>query len=217
MSGVAEASAIIGIIAGVVALVDAIIKICDAAGDTEGLPAAFREVAQRLPLVQDTLRIVEAQLRKNPGDQATRDAIRGSIDNAKIKAEQLQVIFNKCVPVENSQRYVRYIMALRSLGKGYKVETLMKDLLGILQDIANSHTMRAATHDQVEKLAEALEAVDAVSPSVPDELIEESSIMSRNVHNGQGDIYSANGQAEQYNFKDNARNYKASVMNFGKD
>ncbi|EUC46494.1 hypothetical protein COCMIDRAFT_92708 [Bipolaris oryzae ATCC 44560] len=217
MTGVGEASAIIGIVSAVITFIDAAKKVYDAAENAGDLPAAFREVAQRLPLIQDTLKIIEAQLEKDKLDKATYEAIKSTSERAKTKAEQLKVIFEKCIPVEGASRYARYVAALRTLGKEHKVEVLMKDLLGAVQDIANGQTMRTATREQIIKLSEALDAVLAVEPSVPDEFIEGASAASRNVHMGQGDMYSADGQAEQFNAKDNARQYKAETMNFGKD
>ncbi|KAJ6279061.1 hypothetical protein J3E71DRAFT_355037 [Bipolaris maydis] len=77
--------------------------------------------------------------------------------------------------------------------------------------------MRVATREQIIKLSEALDAVLAVEPSVSDELIEGASAASRNVHMGKGDIYSADGKAEQFNAKDNARQFRAETMYFGKE
>ncbi|KAH7556784.1 hypothetical protein BM1_06218 [Bipolaris maydis] len=174
MSGVGEASAIIGILSAGVTFIEAAKKVYDAAENAEDLPAAFREVAQRLPLIQDTLKIIEAQLEKDTLDKATYEAIKSTSERAKTKAEQLK-------------------------------------------DIANGQTMRVATREQIIKLSEALDAVLAVEPSVSDELIEGASAASRNVHMGKGDIYSADGKAEQFNAKDNARQFRAETMYFGKE
>jgi hypothetical protein len=50
MSG-AEAGLVIGLISGLLQLLDTAKKVYDAAQDAKGLPKAFREVAERIPLV----------------------------------------------------------------------------------------------------------------------------------------------------------------------
>lgn len=52
MSGV-EAITILGLISSIIAIVDGIKRVHDTASNTRGLPEAFREVAARLPIVQD--------------------------------------------------------------------------------------------------------------------------------------------------------------------
>ncbi|OAL48442.1 SesA protein [Pyrenochaeta sp. DS3sAY3a] len=216
MSGVGEAALIIGLVSGVIAIVDGIKKVYDAAGDAEGLPAAFRSVAERLPLIRETLKVVEEQLRTATMDKDSYAAIKSSVERAKVKAEQLDTIFEKCVPSADSSRYDRYVAALRTLGKGHKVEILMKELLESVQDIANHRAITAVTAEHITKLVEAINNVSAIEPSVSDETIDGSGI-GKYVHTGTGDLYSAEGHAEQYNAKDNARQYRAETMTFGKD
>jgi hypothetical protein len=57
----AEAGLVLGLISGTIAIVDAIQKVCDATKDYQGLPAAFREVTERLPLVHSILDNAEAR------------------------------------------------------------------------------------------------------------------------------------------------------------
>jgi translation initiation factor 2 beta subunit (eIF-2beta)/eIF-5 len=217
MSGVGEASSIIGIVSGVIAIVDGIKKVYDAAGDAEGLPVAFRSVAERLHLIRETLKAVEEQLGTATMDKDSYQAIKSNVERAKVKAEQLDTIFEKCVPSADASRYDRYVAALRTLGKGHKVEILMKELLESVQDIANQRAIRAVTEEHITKLVEAIENVSAIEPSVSDETIDGSGGIGKYVHTGPGDLYSAEGHAEQYNAKDNARQYRAQTMTFGKD
>lgn len=215
MSGVAEASAVIGLISGVIAIVEAIKTVYDAAGDASVLPKAFREVAQRLPLIRDTLRIAEGQLRGPNVDEASSAAIKDAVENCKAKAEKLENIFQECVPPADASTFDRYLAALRSLGKGHKVEVLMKGLLENVQNLANNNAIKAATGEQIAKLAEAIEAVSAMEPSVPDEMIKTPTVTGRNVHTGTGDLYAADGNAKQFNAKGNAKQFHATTMSFG--
>lgn len=61
MSAADAASLVVGLISGIIAIIDATKQVYDAAKDQHGLPAAFREVAQRLLLVQDILANAKAR------------------------------------------------------------------------------------------------------------------------------------------------------------
>jgi uncharacterized membrane protein len=54
MSG-AEAIAVLGLISSIISIVDGTKKVYDAATNARGLPQAFREVADRLPIVKNIL------------------------------------------------------------------------------------------------------------------------------------------------------------------
>ncbi|KAI6344490.1 hypothetical protein MCOR25_011090 [Pyricularia grisea] len=56
---------ILGITSAVIAIVDGIKKVYDAAKDEKGLPEAFRLVAGRLPLIADILKSVKGHLDRN--------------------------------------------------------------------------------------------------------------------------------------------------------
>ena len=55
MTGVVEAGTIVGLISGVILIIEATKTIYDAAKDAKGQPEAFRQVAARLPLVRELL------------------------------------------------------------------------------------------------------------------------------------------------------------------
>ncbi len=54
MSG-AEAILVLGAISSAISIIDRMKQIYDMAADAEGLPETFREIAERLPLVQTIL------------------------------------------------------------------------------------------------------------------------------------------------------------------
>ncbi|RYC66034.1 hypothetical protein CHU98_g134 [Xylaria longipes] len=175
-----EPPAIIGLIAGTIGIAGAIKAIYDAADNTQGLPQAFHEVANRLPLILDALQVAENQLKARDVSEAILDAIQTTVKDANEKASELEAIFQKCLPHDDASRFDRYVAALRTLGKGHKVELLMKALLENVQDLANNQAIRSATTDQISALVEAVEAVGALEPSVSDDLIEPTSNATRN-------------------------------------
>ncbi|KAK7968784.1 hypothetical protein PG988_007857 [Apiospora saccharicola] len=212
MSGAGEGAAMLGLISGALTIIEAVQKVYDAAKNAEDIPKAFQEVALRLPLLRETLEIVEQQCNRDDFDDLASSEVLSSVRRIKKKLRKLETIFNKCIPTEDSSRFERYILALRTLGKDHKVEKLMKSLLETSQDIVNHHSIRAATADQVDRLGKALKDISALEPSVPDNVIEDPNISARNVHTGSGDLNTASGNARQFNARDNARHYHASTI-----
>ena len=62
MTGIVEAGTVIGLISGVISIIEATKAVYDAAKDAKGQPEAFRQVAARLPLVNDIPQIGRAHV-----------------------------------------------------------------------------------------------------------------------------------------------------------
>lgn len=188
MSGVEAAGLVVGLISGIIAIIDATEKVYDAPTDQQGLLAAFREVAQRLPLIRSIL--VKANARAEHG-QVDDEAAKSILETCKRKVEKLDGIFQKVVPQEDGSRLERYYKAASTLGKGGKVEALMK---GILDDL---HILSAQcgieTEDHVEKLKDAIEAISALEPSVPDHIFDETGYTNINSGSGTQTNFNASG------------------------
>lgn len=61
MSG-AEAIAVLGVISSIISIVGGTKKVYDAATNARGLPQAFREVADRLPIVKNILDLAKQHI-----------------------------------------------------------------------------------------------------------------------------------------------------------
>ncbi|KAJ3496456.1 hypothetical protein NLG97_g2644 [Lecanicillium saksenae] len=111
---------VLGIISAVISIVDATIKVYDAAKDEAGLPPNFK-----------------TQLFKN------------------------------VIAAEGDSSLVRYVKAARTVGKGGRVETLMKAILDDLQ-LLTTKFPKAVSRRGLESLTEAIEDVSRMEPSLPD-------------------------------------------------
>lgn len=167
MSGFGEASLVLGLISSVIAIVEGINQVYDAAANVEGLPLAFRDVAERLPIVQTILASARTHISAGDVDDGLCKAIQPVIMQCEQKAEKLGKLFTKVVPSNDASRGERYLMAISTLGKGGKVETLMKGILQDVQLLADNYGMRIITSDQVKELSKAIEDVSKIQPSVP--------------------------------------------------
>lgn len=160
MSG-AEATAVISLISAVIGIVQATKQVYDAANDATGLPEAFRQVAEKLPLVEDTLRLAEVSV-----DNKSAKIIKPVIEICRGKATLLKELIKKVVPKADASREERYWAALRTLRKGSRVETLMEDILENLHRLAAHRTFAVAA--KLAELAAAVEEFSKIPPSAPD-------------------------------------------------
>lgn len=199
MSG-AEATFVVGLVSGVISIIDATKKIYDAAKDAEGQPEAFRQVAARLPLVIEILHSAEAKTRAL--NETAQDPLEHILKSCKAKAEKLQEIFHKVIRKDDDKWYDRYMRALSTLGKGDKVESLMGEILKDVQVIACEKLEGTATDDQLKKLEEAIKEMKEIPSSLTDEagtVTQTHSGSGDNIgHSGSGNIYAGKAHHNQH-------------------
>ncbi|KAK0719663.1 hypothetical protein B0H67DRAFT_642995 [Lasiosphaeris hirsuta] len=129
---------VIGIISGVIAIIDAIAKIYNAANDASGLPQAFRDVTARLPLIRQILQTISKD-DANPDEEWCK-AKMPVLQCCKYRITKLEEIFKDVIPQGDASRKERYVLATRALGKGDMVESLMKSILEDLQLLSHCTT-----------------------------------------------------------------------------
>src|SRR5262249_25171665 len=127
MSGV-EASAVIGMISGIITIIKTTKTAYRTAKNQDGVPQAFIEVDQRLWIVEDTLNAVKRHLgvcdQRNL-NKGTIQAVNECVRQCDIKCDKLRKIFVEVMPAESSSRAEKYLSAVRAMGKGNEVEVLM--------------------------------------------------------------------------------------------
>ncbi|KAK4139671.1 uncharacterized protein C8A04DRAFT_40548 [Dichotomopilus funicola] len=157
---------VIGIISGIIAIIDATIKISKAANDASGLPEAFRDVALRLPLVSKTLQKFSEN--KITPDDEWHKAMEPVLQRCKDRATKLQKIFYDVVPQAGASRMKRYALATLTWGKGDTVKSLMKRILEDVQLLTGNRVAELPTQTGVAAvIQEAIERVSAIPPSLP--------------------------------------------------
>jgi hypothetical protein len=213
MSG-AEAIAVLGLISSIITLVDGTKQIYDAATNVQGLPGAFREVAARLPVVENILGSARQHIADGDIDETSCKEVKDIIEACQKKAKHLDELFHKAIPTDGASDVKRYWKAVKAYGKGNEVENLMKGILEDVQLLACEHGMRTATNAQQKQIAQAIAEVSTVAPSVSDEVFQDAGFSATNSgpgtqYNAQGENI-AQGQAQQYISGGGA-------MHFGKD
>ena len=216
MSG-AEAIAVSGLISSIITIVHGIKQVYDAATNAQGLPEAFREVASRLPIVENILGSTQQHINRGDVDVHSCEGVKHVVEAGEKKAKKLDDLFHKAIPTDGASGLKRYYKAVKAYGKGNEVENLMKGMLEDIQLLACERGMKTATKDQQEQIVKAIKAiteVSAVLPSVPEHVFQETGFT--NTNNGFGAQYNAQGE---YIAQGSARQYNSAggAINFGTD
>ncbi|KAF2809426.1 uncharacterized protein BDZ99DRAFT_463229 [Mytilinidion resinicola] len=205
---------ILGLIAAIISIAETTAAVYEAIKDLHGLPEAFKEVNQRLPLVEQTLLDAKTQTKNVKGDEAK--ALESLLTGSKSKAEQLLGIFKKIAKSADSSVVTVYKIAVLKIGKKGRVETLMQDILKDLQIMTTYQVFKTAVEQHVDPLKVAEEDLAKTAeqnPSLPDSEFDEKPSTGMN-HFGQGDQYAAFGSSKLNHISGD--NYKAGGdMNFG--
>jgi vacuolar-type H+-ATPase subunit E/Vma4 len=166
MSG-AEAVFVVGIISGVISIIEATKALYDVAKDAKGQPEAFRRVAARLPLVIEILHRAEKSTHKLNG--TAQEALKTILESCKAKAEDLKKVFQKVIRKEDDEWYDRYTKAVGLLGKEIRVEYLMEGILKDVQVLICERLVGIATQGQEKEIEGAIQQMADMSSSLQDE------------------------------------------------
>jgi hypothetical protein len=211
MSG-AEAIAVLGVISSIISIVDGTKQVYNAAKNPEGLPKAFCEVADRLPIVRNILDSAKQYIEEGDNEDSYK-GVKGVVEACEKKATRLDDMFHKAIPGDGASRVERYFSAVKTLGKGDQVEILMKGMLEDVQLLASTHGMKTVTKAQAEQVAKAITEVAALPSSVPEHLPRDPTFMNNNW--GTGSQANYNAQGDQYNNLGSGQIYHAQSMSFG--
>jgi hypothetical protein len=193
----ADAIAVLGLISSLISVIDGAKQVYDASRSAQGLPETFRDVANRLPIVTSILSTAGQHIKDGNASEDLCKGVKQVIEACQEKAKKLEDLFRKVIPDDNASRSERYLSAVRTLGKGNEVEKLMKGILEDVQLLAHEHSMKMASNIQLEQITTAVEEVEAIPPSVPNNGLQTSLIPSQSdngsIHSGknsaQGSIY----------------------------
>ena len=212
MSG-AEFIAVAGVISSIMTVVDGIKQVVDAAAEAEGLPKAFRQASAKLPIISDILEAAKDNFNTYNVSSVEKSGTL-VVNSCQDKWNTLNDLFKKVIPEDKASRIERYHKAVKTLGKGGKVESLMKGMLEDIQLLASIKTMTISNVEKVilpvtaaqkEKVQKAITDVEAWPPSVPDKVFQEEAYTNNNY--GAGQQYISQGDAEQNIFQGDSRQY----------
>jgi hypothetical protein len=202
MSGVGEAGLVLGIISSIISIIDATNQVYEAVKDETGLPTNFKKSATKLPLISKLLEDAERYI-NGAADKSTKAAFAPTLMGCEVQATQLQELFKKVMPEEGDSRWDRYVKAARTIGKGGRIETLMKGILDDLQ-LLTTKFPEVTTPRGKEQLAKALEEVTKMDPSLLEGFEQTPAYAHygsgvQNINNGDGTQNNNNSTGNQIN------------------
>ena len=151
MSG-AEVVAAIGIVSGIITIVDSIIKVCNST-KAGNLPPSFRGMARKLPLVQETLRAVEKRLTEHHHDKQTFTSIADVLHNCESDISILDSIFKQSIPQQNTSKLNRIRSIARPHGQRDRVAALAKGMLEDVQLLTQRLTVQEAAAKHIQDVS----------------------------------------------------------------
>lgn len=172
ISGGAEVAMVVGLASGRISILEPIQTIHHATKDAKGLLQALHQVAQRLPLAQ----ILSASPRAISMNTSCKElrgddckAMRAIVEECKNNVDNLKKVFQNVEAPPDASRVQHYRQVTRALGKGARVESLMKVILEDIQRWVENHGIRAVTNEQVKQLAKAIKEHSEIQPSLQEE------------------------------------------------
>ena len=189
----------------------------------KGLPKEFREVEERLSLVQNTLELARGQLDDHDLDEQSRVAIQPMLTCCQNYADKLSSILRKTEMAakdnKNNDFLSCYRMSLVRLGKAYRVETLITALLKNVDVLARNQAFRTATDAQVSRLEKAIQELSQVESSVSESELEPARDVTQHITTG-GVGHQYSGQAQTVysrtgNHSGTGNQFNADTMQFG--
>lgn len=198
MSGVE----IIGLISGIITLIEASVTIYKALEGGRGLPPSFRDSATRLPLIQDSLNLVRQNLDADASSATSHAALKQVLEACAGRATALRDVFQTMIPPLGVSPVTRGLIIMKAVSKANYVDKLVGGIMEDLQVLTANHTVKAATRTQIEalmgKIKEREELVvqeghgEAVS-------VRDAGLGKQYVYNGVGNQNIASGKATQIN------------------
>ncbi|KAJ5160883.1 uncharacterized protein N7482_007887 [Penicillium canariense] len=190
---------IISLINGSIEIILLIKQIYDTIKTFDGLPKAFDEVNEQLPLVHDSL--TRAKGGVSQLDTTAKTSVEKMLQQCEKKARELLTIFEALKQAQGHSIKNIYTRVVLTIGKRGRVEDLMKDILSNIQKLSQNKVFQLA--DQVDNLQRALDRLSQVVPSIADSEMESmfgstgpQQIGDNNVQNwaaGDGDAFHVTG------------------------
>ena len=144
MSG-AEALAVVGVIANIVALIDftskAISRLKSFSSDVRQLPEIYEDVSSVLLLVSDTVEEVDEQIKNRLLDERRCRSLRPTIEKCEADLEKLKELLEKILPKEGDGGRERLWKAAVSLRKDKKVAEIVRGVSEKIQLVAANYTV----------------------------------------------------------------------------
>jgi len=134
----AEALAVVGIVASIVQLVDFSSKILSHLDE-------FRHIKVELPLLQDAFRLIKEAIDAGSVENGTKRALLPAIQGCREQVAELDAILAKTLPETGDSWHTRGKKAILSLNQDHRVESISKILRGYIGTLTFYYTVASSS------------------------------------------------------------------------
>jgi hypothetical protein len=135
----AEALAVVGIIANIVQLVDFSSRVLKRLEDYQSqlgdIPEAFRHINASLPVLLDALQQTQSAINAGRMQDGSEKALRPAIEGCRVQIKLLDDVIAKALPTSSDSRIRRGGKALKSLRYEAKAEKIAAVIQGYIQTL----------------------------------------------------------------------------------
>ena len=166
----AEAVAVIGLVASIASLVELSAKILsrlyDFRSKSSEIPESFRSLSTRLPLLTVTLQLIQAQAEDGRFPDNVTKALKAVIDDTSRQISDIQISLSKVLPSDSASKLERALKALKSLAKEDKVQQALEKIDRNSESLVLYQTTWHI--DTGNRILEALSKLDIAPATLPD-------------------------------------------------
>ena len=128
----AEAAAVVGLVASIASLVElsgkVVSRLHDFTSKTADVPESFHSLSIRLPLLTATLRHIQFQAEAGRFPDDVIKALKGVVYDTSKQVSDIQNSLSKVLPSDNASKLQRALKALKSLAKEEKVQQALEKI-----------------------------------------------------------------------------------------
>jgi hypothetical protein len=143
---------IIGLISGIITLIDASVTIYKALEGGPSLPLPLRDSIARLPLIQDSLILVKRNFNGDASSAASQAALKQVLEACAGRATELRDISQAMIPPTDASKLTRSLITVKAMSKASHIDKLAGGIMDDLHVLTANHAIKAATRTQVEAL-----------------------------------------------------------------
>jgi hypothetical protein len=145
----AEALAVVGVVASIVQLVDfgskVLLRLNEFQSTTREIPKTFQHIKAELPVLLDTLEQTKTAIETGSIRDETKRALLPAIDGCRTQIESLDTLISKVLPQAGDSWRKRSRKSLSSLWQDAKVGKIRTDLQGYIQTLTYYHAAASST------------------------------------------------------------------------
>ena len=166
----AEAVAIVGLVASIATLVELSAKVVsrlhDFTSKSSELPESFRSLSSRLPLLTVTLQHIQPQAEDGRFPDNVTKALKAVIDDTSGQISDIQISLSKVLPSDGASKLERALKALKSLAKEDKVQQALEKIYKNNEILVLHQTTWHV--DTGDRILEALSKLNLTPVTLPD-------------------------------------------------